>query len=306
MLKPMKIEVRCRLSKWFPSTLGAYGLGRYTLEALPTTFGGAQEAILTFIDAPKTSHSNPQEEGAMFLAVLALIFDSKIASTGVRINGIDIGRDMPTSRRLDGMFAGDIPNEDHLSFTKHLATLGEQLAKQFVRACKAYSLAITASELDASLSFLLLVTAIESISSQEEFCPHKELDKTKKSTERYCRLVIQYCLHKNELYPTDGEDGFLRDLKTVYYVHRSGFVHAGKEVSIASEIADRHGFNNLSHIEDGKDVFTPGLKWFFRVTRRTLLGFLSGFPRKTDTPNETVLADIARDRGVLTMRWGGQ
>jgi hypothetical protein len=118
-------------------------------------------------------------------------------------------------------------------------------------------------------------------------------------------VVQQYCLGRAELFPSDGEEGFLRDLKTVYYGHRSAFVHAGREVSVASEIADRHGSDSLRHIDDNKDVFAPGLKWFFQVTRRTLLGFLAGHPRAETVPNEEALADVARERGLLTMRWGG-
>ena len=133
--------------------------------------------------------------------------------------------------------------------------------------------------------------------TQEEFLPNKELNKSKKSADRYCHLVKTYCTSIDQLYPAKGETAFLNDLKTVYHSHRSGFVHGGKEVSIASDVADRVGLDRLGHIVAGKEVVTPGLKWFFKVTRRTLLGFLTNFPRNIDAPNFDILADIHASAG---------
>ncbi len=250
-------------------------------------------------------HSNPEHEGEIMLSVLVLLFDCRIKKTGYRVNGLDISGQRPVKAPLEGLFDGEVATEDYASLVRNLFSLGDQLTKQFIRACNAYSLAIASIELDRSLSFLLLVTALECIATQEKFCPNTELDKTKKSAERYCRLVRDYCNGREELYPSDGEDGFTRDLKTVYYSHRSAFIHGGKEVSIASQAADEYGFNSIGHFVDGKEVITPGLKWFFQVTRRTLMGFVTQFPRAMDTPNAQVLADIARGRAVLTMRVGG-
>ena len=109
----------------------------------------------------------------------------------------------------------------------------------------------------------------------------------------------------NGYYPSDAEPGFIQDLKTVYCSHRSALCMAGKEVSVASKIADRAGLNSVGHIVDGKEIVTPGLKWFFQVTRRTLIGFLKRFPRGDEPKNPQVLADIAGSRSILTVRVGG-
>jgi hypothetical protein len=302
--KSIKTEIRCELSRRFPIAQGDVDLYRYKLKPLPSKYSGQQEAILIFEDDMKKGHSNAEHEGEIVLSFMSLLFDCHVQKTGYRVNGLDISGEHPSKAHLSGLFEGSIVPGDSAAMVRHLFTLGDQLTKQFVRACNAYALAIASVELDRSLSFLLLVTALECLSTQEEFCPNAELDKSKKSTERYCRLVSEYCSDVQKLYPNDCEVAFLRDLKTVYYSHRSGFVHGGKEVSIASEIADRANSNNIGHFVEGKEVFTPGLKWFFQITRGTLIGFLLNFPRSNGSPNQEVLADIARSRAVLTIRVG--
>lgn len=302
---PITTELRCELSRRFPIVQGDVDFFRYRLKPLPSKYGGQQEAILIFEDDMTKGHSNGEHEGEIVLSFMSLLFDCRIRKTGYRVNGLDISGTSPAKAQLSELFEGQIPEQDTATMVRHLFTLGDQLTKQFVRACNAYALAIASVELDRSLSFLLLVTALECISTQEEFCPNAELDKSKKSTERYCRLVQAYCGEVEGFYPSGGEEAFLRDLKTVYYSHRSGFVHGGKEVSIASKMADQAGFNSIGHFVDGKEVFTPSLKWFFQIARSTLIGFLSNFPRSDSSPNEEVLADIARSRAVLTMRVGG-
>jgi hypothetical protein len=76
-------------------------------------------------------------------------------------------------------------------------------------------------------------------------------------------------------------------------------------VSIAASAADRAGFPAITHFEDGKEISTPGLNWFFGVVRDTLLGFLKNGPKVSVQPNSDAIAKIASDSVVLTMRVGG-
>lgn len=298
-------ELRCEFSRRLPIAVTQIDMGRYQLRALPTRYGSPQEAILVFEEKMKKGHANPEEEGKIILSFLALLFNCRVRQTGYRVNGLDISAEHPKKNHLASLFDGSIEQRDYAMQFGYLLSLGEQLTKQFIRASNAYALAISSIDMDPSLAFLLLVTALECISTQEEFCPNAELDKSKKSTERYCRLVREYCSDAFDLYPAGGEEAFVRDLKTVYYSHRSGFVHGGKEVSVASKIADQAGFHSIGHFVDGKEVFTPGLKWFFDVSRRTLLGFLNNYSGHENAPNEQVLADIASARSTLTMRVSG-
>lgn len=294
-------EIRCELSRRLPIASREIDLARYKLKPLPSRYGGQQEALLVFEESMTKGHANPEEEGRIVLSLMALLFDCKVKQTGYRINGLDISADQNKKSYLANHFEGPLEPFDYASQVQSLFSLGDQLTKQFIRACNAYSLAISSVELDSSLCFLLLVTALECLSTQEEFLSNSELDKSKKSTERYCRLVQRYCSDATDLYPAGGESAFIRDLKTVYYSHRSGFVHGGKEVSIASKIADQSGFHSIGHFVEGQEIFTPGLKWFFQVARRTLLGFLTCHPRTTQ-PNAQVLADIASARATLTVK----
>lgn len=302
---PITSELRCELSRRFPIAQGEIDLFRYRLKPLPSKYGGRQEAILIFEDDMMKGYSNAEQEGEIVLSFLALLFDCGITKTGYRVNGLDISGDGLRTTPLSGLFEGQISVVDASVMVRHLFTLGDQLAKQYVRACNAYSLAIAAVELDRSLSFLLLVTSLECLSTQEEFCPNAELNRSKGSAERYCRLVQDYCGESSGLYPADGEKALRRDLKTVYYSHRSAFVHGGIEVSVASKLAESAGLNSISHFVDGKEVVTPSLKWFFQIARTTLIGFLLNFPRSTGSPNTEVLASIASSRAVLTMRVDG-
>ena len=303
--EPLLNELRCELSSRFAIAQGEVDLRRYKLHPLPSKYGGPQEAILSFTEPMRGSHANPEEEGDIVLSFLSLLLNCRIRKTGYRVNGLDISGQKPNPSRLASLFGETLALSSPEISVSQLFTLGDQLAKQFIRACNAYSLALASVELDSALSFLLLVTALESIASQEEFCPNAELDKQSRNVERYCRLVLSYCEAVQELHPTGGEDAFVRELKTVYFSHRSGFVHAGKEVSIASRIADNSGFHSIAHFVDGKEVHTPGLKWFFRVVRNTLLGFLARFPRVSELPDEEVVSEIAKARAVITVRVGG-
>jgi hypothetical protein len=301
---PLINEIRCEMSRRFAVAQGELDLAGYKLRPLPSKYGGKQEAILVFEGGGTNAHSNPEEEGEMVLSFMALLFNCKVQKTGYRINGLDIGSSAQRKPHLSELFEGSIETLDYAAHIRSLFSLSDQLAKQFIRACNAYSLAVSSIELDSTLSFLLLVTALECLSTQEAFLSSSELDKSKMRTERYCCLVKTFCTAAAELHPAGGEAAFLRDLKTVYYSHRSAFVHGGKEVSIASKIADQSGLHNFGHFVEGQEIFTPGLKWFFQVTRSTLIGFLTEYPRTGRTQNHQVLANIAADRATITMRVG--
>jgi len=160
-------ELRCELSRRFPIKQGDLDLLRYRLNLLPSRYDGQQEAVLIFDDDMAKGHSNPEHEGEILCSFLSLLFDCQVRKTGYRQNGIDLSGIRTAKGHLSELFEGEIISPDTSMMVKHLFTLGDQLTKQFARACNAYALAITSVELDRSLSFLLLVTALECISSQD-------------------------------------------------------------------------------------------------------------------------------------------
>ncbi len=302
---PMKVQLRCSLGRRFPNAGGTITIGRYRVVPIPTIPGGEQEGIFEFDEPERLSgSSNPQGEGEILLAFLSLLLNCEVRKTGFSINGIDISR----LKNAETLVHLDPKAIDHLDYSAPLHQLlcyKEQIVKQIIRAAKAYNLALHPSTIDITLSFLLLVTSIECLSSQEEVIPNSELNKSQKSTERFCRVITSFCTEVSKHYPSDGSEGFIRHLKTIYYAHRSGFVHSGKEVSVASSIADRTGFPAITHFEDGKEISTPGLNWFFGVVRDTLLGFLARGQKVSDEPNSDTIAKIAIDSVMLTMRVAG-
>jgi hypothetical protein len=183
--------------------------------------------------------------------------------------------------------------------------LDAEALQQFFRASHAFSLGIQAGSLDLSLSFLLLVTAIECLSSLGGFIPNAEMNKDSKSTERYVQFVKKFCSDLSTFYGHDGEEGFTRNLKTIYYVHRSGFVHVGKEVSAAAvSTADELKLSSVTHYVDGKQINTPGLVWFARVVQKSLVGFLGEWPKKS-TDARSDLQEIAARRSIISLPFAG-
>lgn len=299
----MKVEIRCSSKKNFKNTVKSMNIGRYTLSVLPKVNNQESEFILGFDDSLVHGHSNSEEEGAIVLSVLSVLFNTVLKKRGLRINQVDVGIQNTELNEYLPDISGQLEEQDFSEDINNLLCMSPKLVKQFVRASHAYSMAIQSIELDISLSFLLLVTAIECLSTQEEFIPNSILNKDKNSVERYCKFILQYgCTQQN--FSDSSSENIKKTLKTIYYSHRSGFVHGGKEVSIAAKIADEHNFQGLSHVINGKDVTTPGVKWFIEVVRNSLIGFLKNSPKETDQPNNHILASIARERSVLNFRFG--
>lgn len=297
----MKVEIRCSSKKIFKNTVTSLNIGRYTLSVLPKVNHQESEFILSFDDSLVHGHSNSEEEGAIVLSVLSVLFNTVLKKKGLRINQLDVGVQNTELNRYLPDISGQLEEQDFSEDINNLLCMSPQLVKQFVRASHAYSMAIQSIELDISLTFLLLVTAIECLSTQEEFIPNSQLNKDKKSVERYCKFILKYEVGQQSL-SQDEQKNTKKVLKTIYYRHRSGFVHGGKEVSVAARIADEHNLQGISHVINDKDVTTPGVKWFIEVVRNSLIGFLKNSPKETDQPNNDILASIARERSVLNFR----
>jgi len=194
--------------------------------------------------------------------------------------------------------AGDI---DLTRKVTNALRLDKETLQQFIRATHAFTLGIQAGATDLALSYLLLVTSVECLSSLESYIPNSELNRDNKSVERYVRFIREFCSTPEEFYDEKGEEGFIQNLKTVYYRHRSGFVHSGKEVpSAASSTADDLGIPSITHYVGGKQITTPGLMWFSRVVRRSVVGFLEQSPKRSESGRD-VLQEVAARRGMISL-----
>jgi hypothetical protein len=296
---PMPVEVRCSSASSFERSTSKIVAGPYTLALLPKPAGAETEGILQFTDTRINTHghSNPEEEGRIILDVLSVLTGTNWSATAIRIRGIDLYKAQEPSHPMLHAIQGDIDVTEEMMGVLRLDRDG---LLQFIRASRAFRLGLGVSTTDLSLTFLLLVTSIECLSSLEGFIPNRELNRDSKSVERYVRFIESFCPDQESFYGRDGREGFIRNLKTVYYVHRSAFVHAGREVSIAATSADQLGIPALMHYVDGREVYTPGFMWFCRVARNSLIGFAKNY-LKQEIADRTYLQDVAARRAVLTL-----
>jgi hypothetical protein len=130
-----------------------------------------------------------------------------------------------------------------------------------------------------------------------------ELSPDSKKCERFCHFI-------NSFFPDEikGEDElnkplFKELLKTAYYSHRSAFVHGGKEVSIAALMADKFKSSYIKHAIRGKEEKTPGLGWFAKIIRGTLLGYLDSLPDPAeDQIDSDLLYRLALEKSILNLK----
>ena len=205
-MQAVKLQIRCRVGRRFPIAGTNVVMGRYSMAPLPAVPGAEQEALIHFVDTERNvSHSNPHGEGELALSLLSMLLDCEVREIGYAVNGIDVGRDR-AEPSLAAVTSAELDVFDFSHQLEQLLRSSDQLIKQQIRAARAYDLALHASRLDVTLAFLLLVTAIECLSSQEEVIPNEELNKSEKSTERFCRVISQYCENITSFYPADGAD----------------------------------------------------------------------------------------------------
>jgi hypothetical protein len=303
MPQELPFELRLTLSKRFPSGTAAVELGRYQVRPIPTSSIDG-EAVLSFMDtyeAPIGGGSHPEEEATMVARCLSLCLDARLKKGGIRVNHIDISDPPHRERQVYPQFYGVC---DPSSLGRHLAVFGslpDDLARQYSRAASTYSFALEFIPADPTFAFFLLVVAVECLSSQDAVIPYAELDPHKKC-ERFCAFVKRMLpdLVKG---PDERDDDLSTHLlKTVYYSHRSAFVHGGREVSVASVLADRAGSSYLKHLVDGKETKTPGLAWFAKVVRGSLLGYLESVPPEALNSDEHRLSRLAFEKAGLQLK----
>jgi hypothetical protein len=303
MPKSILVEVKLALSKRFPPGSSEVAFGRYRIQAIPTTSMAKGEAILSFTDTLSDSVGegrNPEEETNIVCSLLSVIFDSRIEKSGIRINKVDIPVVESRGQQQYPQFFGVFDPNQVDNYLTRVLSLDEDLARQFIRACRAYSFALEFIPSDPTFAFFLLVVAGECLSSQDKVIPFSELEPNSNKCERFCRFVTSFV-------PDDykGEDErndklFNELLRTVYYSHRSGFVHGGKEVSSAALMADKAKSSYFKHATEGKEIRTPGLGWFAKMIRGSLLGYLDSL--RSLEADEELLSRLALEKAMLKLK----
>jgi len=304
MPKEFPFELRLVLSKRFPPGTAAIELGRYQVRPIPTSSIDG-EAVLSFMDtyeAPIGGGSHPEEEATMVARCLSLCLDARLRKAGIRVNHIDIPDPPHRERQRYPQFYGIC---DPSSLGRHLTvfrSLPDDLARQFSRAGSTYSFALEFIPADPTFAFFLLVVAVECLSSQDAVIQYADLHPDKAKCERFCAFVKRMLPDAVKGPDESDEELFTHLLKTVYYSHRSAFVHGGREVSVASVLADKAGSSYLKHLVEGKETKTPGLAWFAKVVRGSLLGYLESVRPEALKSDEHRLSRLAFEKAGLQLK----
>lgn len=269
-------------------------LGKYIIEPVPSedsdNSNATNQYLLRFIDEfdEEQGRSTPSREAQLILSFVSLTLGTNIEIKSLMINSVNFGvfsQDVAASS-LIGVIS-ELPDLSQYLMKFH--SLDIDLARQFIRAANVYKTSVSLIGQNNTLSFFLLTVAIECLSN-------KVIDDGGK-----CDKFIAFISNFSDGFaPLDSDEDFIGLLKEVYYNHRSGFTHGGKEIPEATNVADQLDRPYIKHLIDGKEVKSPSLKWFEKVVRNCLLNFLLSTEIGDDQPD--LLKEISLEKGIIQVK----
>lgn len=272
----MEIKIRFSTSQKIHPKFQNLSIGKYTIEPLPSSSDGGQQVtddyLLRFQDKMREgeSRTNPKAEGDLFLCCLSLFLGSKIKIKALMMNSINAPAiDTAGAYRNYETTLKELP--DLNDFVKKLMLKDSTIIKQFFRSCEVYSVAMNLLGENNTLSYFLFTIAIECLSNVV-------IDKGGKC-DKFIAFILKYIEDKSDL---KSESEWKKFLKEIYHNHRSGFTHGGKNIPEGVSLADRLNRIYVKNFINGKEIKTPGLKWFESVVRRALIGFLLSCEQDTE------------------------
>ncbi len=282
-------------SKDIHAKFGIIKIGKYIIEPLPTNSGNQAgskiNCLLRFEDDFREGEmsSNPFAEAQIFLSFLSLQLGSRLEIDSSMTNNVKTT--MPDSIDTDiyKEYRSMITTLPDLNVRlAEVMSLENSIATQFLRACEIYRVAIDLIGNNNTLSFFLLSIAIE--------CLSNKISLKRGTCEKFVDFIITY-------YPDTinfkNDKEYISVLKEIYYNHRSGFTHGGKAIPEASHLADKLNKAYIKNFIDGKEVRTPGLKWFEHVVRGCLIDFLDKTKQKDEGFQIDYFKDVSVKRGVI-------
>jgi hypothetical protein len=271
----MEIKITFKTSQKIHPKFQNLTIGKYTIEPLPSKSPNLTSAtnnyLLRFNDEIREGEHmmNPKTEGMLFLSCLSLFLASRLQVESLMLNSINTPEtnQMSVYNNYETTIE-NLPDMDML--IKKLMSKDSDIAKQFMRSCEVYRTAMNILGENNTLSYFLLTIAIECLSNK--IMPNGG------SCDKFVEFILKYLPDKSSL---SSESDWREFLKEIYYNHRSGFTHGGKDIPDAVLLADRLNRTYVKNVIDGKEVRTPGLKWFESVVRQTLVGFLNSTDNDT-------------------------
>ncbi|HLB49522.1 MAG TPA: hypothetical protein VJL59_21120 [Anaerolineales bacterium] len=288
----MEVKVLFRASKRIHPKFGNVVFGKYTIEPLPTedsfSTSATNKYLLRFDDEIRAEErrSNPEKEARLILSYLSLALGTKLDFDSLMINSVNTPLGATHTNR-NGELLEELPPLDILYNKLQGADI--DAARQFLRACEVYRTAVNALGQNNTLSYFLLTVAIE--------CLSNVLGQGDGKCDKFIDFILKHLPDRSEL----SEEDWRELLKEVYYHHRSGFTHGGKELPEASDLADRLNRIYVRNFIDGKEIRTPGLKWFASVVRQALLGYLMTIANDPDRAID-VVKDLSLEHGAVQLK----
>jgi len=285
----LHVEILFTSSKTLEPQLGEISLGKYKIRSIPTAkeslFDTRERLLLEFMDFWKNDQrsSNPQQESDYVLSLVSLISQAKVEFDSMKINDVQGTMKIRRSSFLSGKIELPSDSEDLL---KKLYSFDVDVLRQFLRSCNAYRTALSLVDDSPTLSFFLLVTAVEAISNTV-----MKNGKRRNFTDFILKYIPKSFV--DEL----GSTRLLRLLINQAYEMRSAFTHGGAKISIATISAADLNRNYVKHLVDDKEVYSPSLRWLTSLVRAVLLEFLRD--QKIVEGRDSKLPDLAREEGII-------
>lgn len=289
----LDVEILFTSSKFLNPQLARVKFDKYKISSVPTpreSLSDSHERILLeFYDFWKDDQrrSNPKKEAAYILSLLSLILQMKVELDSVKVNNVQGTLRKGRSTFLMGKMEFPSDLED---LFKKLHSLNVDVLRQFLRSCDAYRTALSLVDSNPTLSFFLLVTAMEAISNK--VIGSDEVSKNFRS------FILRYLPNS---FKEDLEDERLLHLliKQAYDM-RCAFTHGGIEISIATLSADDLARKYVKHYIKGNEVYSPSLRWFESVVRAVLIEFLR--TQQVIEGKESKLSMLAMEEQVINVK----
>jgi hypothetical protein len=286
--QPIKVSVTARFSssRAFStpqSSIPKLQFDEFHIDPLPSE-ANRQDGVLTYefeyrpIGGPAFAQIDlaqvSETEARMFLATFSLVAASNITFQGTLVNGED------TATRIQRYTFSNQPPINFEQVKDYYNKLGQLRLKdreRYVNAARAYQSAVSLLGSNPTVSFFLLVVAIECLSNYVLQAVRKE-----KKRERFARFVETYLPESMNSEKSDLPK-FKNRLETAYRL-RNSFVHGGQPLPPTVSTADGLARPSVLYFERKKERRAPGLVWLERIVRATLLGFLE--KRIVEMPNK--------------------
>lgn len=289
----MDVKILFTSSKTLEPQLREVAFDKYKISSIPTARESLTDThenlLLEFYDLWKEGQtsSNPEKEGDYVLSLLSIILQMKVEFDSVKVNNVQVTLKKKRSSFLKGKI--EFPS-DFQDLYKKLHSLDLDVLRQFLRSCSTYRTALSLIDDNPTLSFFLLVTAIEAVSNK--------VIKGDKIRENFREFILKYLpsSFEEEL----GDRKLLLSLINEAYNMRNAFTHGGTEISVGTLSADSLKRDYVKHYIEDREKYSPSLRWFESVVHAVLLAFVRA--QKTVNGKESKLPDLALEEAIIHVK----